>query len=247
MSLFITLILSQLACPGGACKPSPVSWRTRPDDPGRAYLFVEGKQRGGYDRARDEWRDFDPATQSWGEPRRLFSEPDAPNFGVMRDRLAGGERFSLGGVPIERTEAFSALSALPDDSRLPHLTIIGNADDRRAVADDLAHHPALAPWRDRLRVQSYDPDHWAVANLGFVNTGSPTIYLQAPGGRVLHRQDEYRGPERLAGALRKADANYRPDADADLDPTPARVHIPRGAWVGLAALSLFLISRRRNP
>ena len=142
MSLIFSLILSQLTCPNGVCRPNPIAWRTRADDPGRAYLFVEGQQRGGYDRARDEWRDFDPIAQTWGEPRRLFPERDAPNFGVMRDRLANSERFSLGGVPVERTEAFSALSALPDDSKLPHLTIIGNADDRRAVAT-ISPSPAL--------------------------------------------------------------------------------------------------------
>jgi len=248
--LLLALTLAQLTCPDGICRPNPVAWRSRADDPRRVYLYVDGRQRGGYDRASDEWRDFDPDSQTWSDPRPLFAQPAEAvtrDFGVMRERLANRERFSLGGVPVSADDAREALAAIPDDSQQLRLTVIGAEKDRRAVLDDLEHHAALAPLRERILVQSYEPEHWAVAGAGFVTVGAPTIYLQAPDGRVLHRQDEYRGPERLAAALRKADPNYRPEADPDLDSQSTSLRLPRWACAGLAVLSLLLISRRRNP
>lgn len=75
----------------------------------------------------------------------------------------------------------------------------------------------LAPWKERIKVQDYPPDHWAVRDAGFVTSGNPTIYCQAADGTVLHRQDEYRGPDALAEVLRKADPTYRPEKDPDLN------------------------------
>jgi hypothetical protein len=40
---------------------------------------------------------------------------------------------------------------------------------------------------------------------------------QAPDGAAKHRQDDYRGPEKLAEAIRRADPNYRPERDPDLN------------------------------
>src|SRR5262245_54573389 len=89
------LLLTQLPCPGGRCspRPDPITWQTRPDEPNRAYLFVNGRQLGGYDAERDEWRSFDPDAGIWGPPQTLFPhrtsrliEVDGPNFGVMRER-----------------------------------------------------------------------------------------------------------------------------------------------------------------
>jgi hypothetical protein len=248
------LILGQLSCPGGACGPNPVEWRTRADEQKHAYLFVDGRQRGGYDGERDEWRDFDPDTGAWGDARSLFPNcagraGQPANFGVMRDRLAAEERLSLNGTPIKPDQARQALAGLIDDSQWLRLTIIGSPAERQAVVSDLKSHPAFAELRGRLLVQTYEPDHWAVAAAGFVRTGKPTIYLQAPDGRVLHRQDEYRGPERLAAALRRADPNYHPERDPDLDQLPVLsrlTRLPAWAWGLAAILSLCLISRWRN-
>jgi hypothetical protein len=257
MNVLLTslFIVGQLSCPGGACRPSPIEWRTRADEPNRAYLFVEGRQRGGYDGERDEWRDFNPDTGAWGDARPLFPNcagrrGGPADFGVMRDRLAAEERFSLNGVPVKPEQARLALAGLIDDSQWLRLTIIGSAAERQVVLNDLQSHPTLAELRGRLLVQAYEPDHWAVAAAGFVRTGKPTIYLQAPDGRVLHRQDEYRGPERLAATLRRADPDYHPERDPDLDQLPVLsrlTRLPSWAWALAAILSLFLISRWRIP
>ena len=76
---------------------------------------------------------------------------------------------------------------------------------------------------------------------GFVTTGKPTIYVQAPDGKVLHRQDDYQGgaPE-LAEAIRRIDPNYDPKKDFDLRkllriPNPLS-KVPVAAWLLAAGL-----------
>ena len=143
------------------------------------------------------------------------------NFGIDRSSLGSStERITLDGRPITRGEAVQILQAgtLTDDSGKLRLTIIGSEADRRRVLDDLK-----GPLRDiaeQCLVQDYPPDHWAVARVGFYTGGRPTIYLQAPDGTVLHRQDDYEdGPEGLRQVflrLRLPNPFYRPDRDRDL-------------------------------
>ena len=117
---------------------------------------------------------------------------------------------------------------LTDDAQKMRLTIIGTEAECRQVLGDLDRHPALAGWKDQLVVQAYRPDAWAVKNVGLPVKGHPVIILQtAPDshwlGKVVHAQVDYHdGPEGLAGALRTADPNYRPDRDPDL-----RKRLPR--------------------
>jgi len=227
---------------------------------------------GGYDAERDEWRPFDPDKNTWGEARPLFprrthstgvtliGDADTtgaiPNFGIMQERLNGsGSRHSINGHNVSETDAMAALKGeLADDSQKLHLTVIGKESDRRNVLSDLDVHPALAAVRDKVLVQGYDPNHWAVADAGFRVTGQPTIYLQAPGGKVLHRQDDYRGPDQLAAAIRRADPSYQPDQDPDLNktnppPAPTSFDLSRIPGWGCGAFGAglaFLILRRRT-
>lgn len=256
-TLLIALSFLQLSCPGPNCPrvPGAVEWKHRDDDPGRAYLFVQGKQAGGYDRERDEWRDYDPAAATWGTPRPLFprrTSTGALNFGIVRERLMNDvEEHSLSGRAVTAVEARAAFGGLSDDSDKLRLTIIGTSDQRQMVRRDLDAHPKLSALRDRLLVQDYPPDHWAVADAGFVRTGQPTIYVQSSDGRVQHRQDDYRGPEKLAEAIRRADPRYRPDLDPDLNsrlifPGLRIPRMPAWAWVAVAVLLLVALSKRRN-
>ena len=259
--MFFALTLGQLSCPDGKCPVATagVEWRSAVIDPGRVYLFVAGRQLGGYDGERDQWRDYDPDTGAWSPPRPLFPQRASriesggiANFGVMRERLADNdERHSLNGGRVTANEAIAVIGKLEDDSDKLRLTIIGSEAERRAVLDDLAKHPELAPLREQLSVQSYAPDHWAVAGLGFVQSGKPTIYLQTSDGAVRHRQDEYRGPEKLAEAIRRADPHYRPENDPDLNrpalfPFLHLARMPGWAWAVAGILLLILISNRRK-
>lgn len=243
------LILAALGL-GQSCPVSPgvVEWRTRPDDPTRVYLFVDGRQRGGYDWSADVWRDFDG--QTWGPPRHFrpsFTVPPTSNFGVMREQLAEVERFSINGQVVTESPFASPDVWVPDDSLLLRLTIIGAPPERDIVLADLRENRELAELCRDMLVQSYAPTDWAVAQAGFVTTGSPTIYLQTADGRVLHRQDEYHGPERLAAALRRARPDYDPNKDPNFDRrivTFAWPNWPLPLWFALGFAILWFLFRR---
>jgi hypothetical protein len=126
-----------------------------------------------------------------------------------------------------------------DDSDQLFLTIIGGESERRQVLADLGGAPVLAEWKGRLKVHDYEPAHWAVKDAGFKTDGRPTIYVQAPDGKVLHRQDDYRGAAALAEALRKADPRYRADEDPDLNRKLAGVPLP--VWIGAALVLVLLL------
>lgn len=108
----------------------------------------------------------------------------------------------------------------PTDGKL-HLTVIGTADERARVVNDIKTDAAFDTLRENLLVQDYSPEEWPVdPSLGF-QPGKPAILLQAGkgpndprGGRVLDRAADYSmGPERLAEAVRKADPDYKPEDD----------------------------------
>ena len=169
------------------------------------------------------------------------------NFGLSRAPLK--PRRVHNGQEISRQQLFAALKAnVPDESADLCLTLIGPKADREHVLFDLENSPLLAAFKDKLKVQAYTPDHWAVKGSGFVTSGHPTIYCQAPDGKVLHRQDSYAGPEALAEALRDANAAYDPAKDPNLNapaiPGLAEIgklveSVPGWAWA-IAALLVYL-------
>lgn len=169
-------------------------------------------------------------------------EPDGTlNFGLDLAKMSPTSEHFLNGKEVSKEELLKAIGKpqLPDDSKWLCLTIIGPEAARKQVLNDLQSSAALAPWKDKVKVQDYPPDHWAVKDTGFVTTGNPTIYCQAPDGKVLHRQDDYRGPEALAEALRKADAAYQSKMDPDLNKPLSGV--PPAVWVAGAILLILLL------
>jgi hypothetical protein len=132
------------------------------------------------------------------------------NFGLDLAHMAGGKdpRYRVGGKPCKKRELMAAM--VEDDSAKPRLTIIGSKDERTKVL------AALPPEASRYLVKAYDPVDWTVSRAGFKTDGHPTIYVQAPDGRVLHRQDTFSDAKQLAEALRKADPSYDPAKDSDV-------------------------------
>ena len=59
---------------------------------------------------------------------------------------------------------------------------------------------------------------------GFVTAGTPTVYLQAPDGKVLHRQDNYSPGD--FQAIRKAIDKYDAKRDPDVRQASAPVSLP---------------------
>lgn len=205
-----------------------------------------------------------PNGQSWcqevkvkaGETTKVEMKPvdiSRMYFGVEADKIKSGTR-TLNGKPVTRLEAMAAIcdATLPNDTEMPYLTVIGSEAERKHVLGDMATSPALAPFRSRWRMQEYSPSEWPVQGVGFHTEGTPVIYLQKADGVVMHRQDSYDGPEKLAVALRKADPSYDPKKDPDLTkPAPLNdvmASVPPVAWGGLAAIGgiLFLGSRKKS-
>jgi hypothetical protein len=167
-----------------------------------------------------------------------------PNYGVNTEKLSKDECYRVNGKPVSDR---LLTPAVPDDSSKLHLTIIGSQAERQRVLADLAAAPELAEFRDRFQVQDYPPDHWAVCLCGFHCQGHPTIYLQLPNGKVLHRQDDYDGPSNLAKALRRAASDYDANKDPDLRNSPFDVHsIPPAAWLLIGGFGLTLLLTKKG-
>jgi hypothetical protein len=257
-----TALTANAQCGGGQCRqpepqPTGYEWQANPADPGRVYLYLAGRLLGGYDLAEDYYRPYDTQSDSWGEKT---SPPVVPPhrqqqafFGVDASKLTGSEKYTLhtgaGCQEITKSEAHGIVgSQLQDDSNKLRVTVIGNDSQQKQVAADLAKSQAdLANW---AIIRGYSPDHWALKP-GFVTSGSPTIYCQAPTGKVLHRQDDYQGGGKaLAEALRKAKDIYDPKNDKDLRKSGADVDLSKGASYGLALAAgvggSVLLSRRKE-
>ena len=230
--------------PSGCTAQAPVGanqedqWYTRTDcKPTWIFHVKAGQVIGCYDSADDTYAVFDQRAGSYGK----WSDPpwgkQEQNFGInqqaLADRCRNGPCYYINGRQVTRSDVFEAITAgtqLEDDSGKNHLTIIGSKEETKPVLEDLESNVALTGYKGKLLVQVYKPDCWAAARAGFKTDGKPSIYLQAPGGKVLHRQDGYKGPLLLAAAIRKADPNYDPAKDPDLTkPKPATPAKPNDA------------------
>ena len=211
---------------GGVTSPS-VEWTPVSNDKTQIALMVNGKQVGNYHTDLNEYHPYDEITDTFkgGEntppyplpANYLPRKPEITNFGVNRLTPHTRERYIINGIDATGEEALQALQEknVPNDKSLLRLTIIGPEALRKQVRSDLENHPSLACFSEKYLVQDYAPENWAVKQ-GFFTEGKPTIYLQLPTGKVLHRQDDYAdGAAGLATALRKADPNYTPEKDPD--------------------------------
>jgi len=174
------------------------------------------------------------------------------NFGVLRDMIVPG-RITHNGREITMGEAMGALvGQIPDESKKFRLTVIGSHAERKSVMDGFAQlEPAL---KERIAPWSVPPDHWSLKDqvsgqTVFKTDGHPTVYLQAPDGKALHRRDDFKGPGDFE-AIRKAVKAYDASKDPDLLKTPDRAtlsSIPTPALVvgGMIALA-FLVRRKQQ-
>ncbi len=242
-------------CLSGETCRCTLAWSAENQHEGHYALLRGGKQIGSYDPARGVWRTLH-GDGTWG-PKQSSPPADAPplpaealavtqNFGVDASKMKGEEAYTVNGKKATREQVMQAIeSGIPDDAHRLRLTVIGTEADRKTVLADLDAHPALAGVKDRVLVQAYDPSHWAVAKAGFVTTGKPTVYLQQPDGKVLHRQDVYEGAEKLAEAVRKADPNYKPAADPNLNATlGGKSVLPLLLLGGIVAAAVYLRTRK---
>lgn len=234
-------------------------WHTPAHSPQWRYLFCNGVHVGGLDTRDGVYLPFDGTR--WGKPATPPVPPPSvalnpalqggiPNYGVDYAKINPGEHYRVNGRPVSGPAAAFAGAdpKLPCDADKLRLTAIGTEQDCKAVKDDYEKHPALAQARQTTLLQCYRPDARMIAGLGFVTTGRPTIYLQKPDGTVLHRQDDYvGGADKLAEAIRKADANYDARRDPNLTRPFSPAAYPEWIWYAAIAVIAFAFIRRGNP
>jgi hypothetical protein len=168
----------------------------------------------------------------------------AENFGVDLDKLRpGGDAYRLGDRECSREEAIRAIEkGLPDDAGKLRITLIGPDAFRKPIEREVR----TSELASRCLLWSVPPDHWSLRDLdakkpAFKVDGSPTIYCQAPDGRVLWRQDD--GARALEN-LRKVAKSY----DAKKDPGPGSgggidwSKIPAEGWIVGAVLAFLALS-----
>ncbi len=241
-------------CPDGKCPYLPVAvvkyeWRdgATADE---VALYSGGVHVGGYHYEQKVFRSIVrgqwtvPTVPPVTVPARKTAMIEQ-NFGIDTDKFKHSlaPSYKHNGKQVSRETAADILAkGLPDDGNKLWLTIIGSDEDRKRTEADLP-----ADLKDRVRLSSYKPDSWQVQP-GFVTTGSPTLYLQAPTGQVLHRQDDYKAGD--FQAIRKAVSSYDSKKDVDVRaPVLPAVNLltPQNLLLGglLAAVAFLLFQNRK--
>ena len=219
-------------------------------------------------RAPDQWGDIaeppttPPATPTTGQktetkpvtvseiPGCTLDDDGKPNFGVLTDPREGRDaepRYQVNGKEATRSDVLQAFeNQATDQSSKLRLTVIGPRHARQIVLEDLKRTPDLQHMVKDFLLKDYDPNDWEVARSGFFTKGAPTIYVQAPSGKVLHRQDSYQGADDLASVLRKANALYKAEADPNLSKAVVLglFGIPLEVWIVIGIVLFFVIPRK---
>jgi hypothetical protein len=183
-------------------------------------------------------------------PGCTLDEDGKPNFGVLPDPREGRDsepHYQVNGKEATRNDVLQAFeSQAVDQSTKLRLTVIGPKQARLVVLEDLKKTPDLQGVVKDFLLKDYDPTDWEVARSGFFTKGVPTIYVQAPSGKVLHRQDSYAGAQDLAGVLRKANEQYKAEADPNLSKSIVLglFGIPLEAWLVIGVILYFVIPRK---
>ena len=230
-----------------ALSPAQYEWRPWPGH-AEAALLLDGQQVGSWDAVRGYYRPLN-ADGTWGDKTTASPvSPPVSDFGVDTGKVSASTRYTLSGKEVSRQEAEDAIrdSRLPNHADMLRVTVIGPREMTQPVLDDLAR----SGLGDRIIAKAYAGTHWHVAQAGFATDGSPTIYVQAADGTVLHRQVDYAGGiEGLTSTLAKL-RKPSPDYDKTKDPDTRRALAGRGVPVGLlclggaAAVALFLTRKR---
>ncbi len=129
-----------------------------------------------------------PEPEPTPEPVKSPAAVKEQNFGVDKAKLTGEDKYTIntdkGSADISKQEAHKIVGAqLQDDSNKLRVTIIGDDGTQKKVMADI--HSLIKDINDWAIVRGYPPGHWC-ASARLRPTGSPTIYCQTPGGKVLH-------------------------------------------------------------
>lgn len=164
----------------------------------------------------------------------------AENFGVDWPRIVNRKYDGKDGK-ITLVEAMDFAKGSYEDTRKNfRLVVIGTPGERGPVATALAALPAEE--KDKLATWFVSADHWSLKDSDgggqrFETGGHPTVYLLAPDGAVIHRQDGWTSQDDV-DAIRKGLKKYDPKRDPDLRKTPDSARVPALAWKRMAKKAL---------
>lgn len=219
----------------GSIDAQTYEWKEPPKETengeGRFFLWRDGKMIGVWFPDHGHYRAW-LGGDNWGTPTTPpHPAPAKMNFGLDEEKIGSGHSITMNGKEITRSKALDMIEKqrIPDDSKKFRLVIIGPDADRKRVAD--AWGSMDAEIRDRFAVWSVPADHWSLKDGETGETifkcgGSPTVYCQAPGGKVLHRQDSF-GDVGDLEAIRKAVKKYD-QKDPDLRKPDPNKPAPNG-------------------
>ena len=261
-------------------------WKNASNEPDLVHLYMGPHHKGTYSFQDGLYRPLlDYGSGTWGAaqappvspPARPGGSP-APvvgqklNFGIDESKLGKEDVYYTNQGPICRSKANQMLSDPThyrdhyagqhlDDKKKLRLVVIGQEEVRKRILRDFEQtglDTHVMPW-------SVPPGHWSLKDnvtgkvMFAYKDDLPTIYLQTPDGKVLHRQADYKGKEDFQ-AIRKAvdayDSSKDPDLRIPIKPVPVPVptpvkpwspsDVPMPLWIG-AGILIFLLLQRRNP
>ncbi len=186
-----------------------------------------------------------------GEPKDVKNDLENPlNYGVDWDKIAD-HRATFDGRTISCEKAHELIGKqIPDDSKKFRVTIIGTDSEQK---DAMTQYAMLEPTlKDRCSTWLVTADHWSLKDgvtgqVAFKTDGHPVVYLQAPDGKVLHRQDDAKDmPMAIRKAVKAYDAKKDPDARVDpLTPTtPIHPALPVCCLAAAAAAFVYLKGKK---
>lgn len=186
--------------------------------------------------------------------RSRGSLPDWQTDGVDCTKVTKQPSYSINGLKTGKAQVVQALgfdgTTLPNDAQHLRLSVIGPKNLTTQVVKDFMSDPAFADVRGGVVIQSYEPNDVMVTGINAKTDGQPSIYLQSPDGKVLHRQDTYTGPKPLSEAVRKAKSGYDPSKDPNLGPQSLDgilkylKDLPPIVWLVAAGVGLFLFGKQ---
>lgn len=255
---------SSSSCSGGSCQlptQAPVTWYYVPNyQPAPANFGIEttGVKAEPVQAARPVEVEAKPKAVPVQVEAQAPAQEREQNFGVEWEKIKQGS-LDKRGTPISEAESMAFANGSHDYAKkVFRLVVIGTKEEREPVR--LAYEKMQATEREAMVPWFVSADHWSLkdnetGNAMFETKGHPTVYLLAPDGACLHRQDDWTGDGDI-DAIRKGMKKYDPKKDADLRKTPVIVprplrsmfgNISPAALLGCVGLAggLFLFSRKR--
>lgn len=266
--------------PVGSAEFLPISgpvWKHTGPGQNQANLWHRGAWRGAWfhaEKAYHPWEGdrFGPATQCPVDPPADPLESTRPaaaeNFGVDPSKIGPERKAWIGRKEVSWPRVLQELGkhvgdGPPDDTALPHLTIIAKDSATWKTLLDAVQGGGLAEQAAKHRVQVYDwsrlVDRLMLEPFGLdtdkqFQAAGTAAFLQSPAaagkGHVMASMRDFDGIGDVLGWLRKRDPNWdpnKPPAPGPGGPSAGNAGGPVAAGLGgLALLLLLSKGRTRN-